>query len=102
MICYFSNIRFFFCLAFLEFYLFLTISWQIDYQIVYHYCRVIRIFQAAGTLFLHVSFAFDDTLTSLLTIFNCFIGSFHFCYSHARVFQKTLAHQYPYSYSHTE
>ena len=34
--------------------------------------------------------------------FVCFCILFHSCGSHARMFGKTLVHEYPISYSHTE
>ena len=42
------------------------------------------------------------THTSLLTFFPCFFVLFHSCRSHAGVFGKTLVHEFPVSYSHTE
>ena len=41
-------------------------------------------------------------LSSLLTFFVCFCILFNSCCSHARVFGKTLVHQFLISYSHTE
>ena len=38
----------------------------------------------------------------LLTFFLCFIVLFLFCCSHARVFGKTLVHEFLISYGHTE
>ena len=39
---------------------------------------------------------------SLLVFFFCFFILLHSCCSHAQVFGKTLAHEFPISYSHTE
>ena len=39
---------------------------------------------------------------SLLTIFVCLFALFRSCCSHAWVFGKTLWHEFPMSYSHTE
>ena len=41
------------------------------------------------------------THASLLTLF-CFFILFHSCCSHARVFRKTLLHEFPIYYRHTE
>ena len=38
----------------------------------------------------------------LLSVFVCFFILFHSCCSHARVFGKTLAHEFPIFYSHTK
>ena len=38
----------------------------------------------------------------LLTFFLCFIVLFQSCCSHAQVFGKTLVHEFPILYSHTE
>ena len=45
---------------------------------------------------------FFRTHASLLTLFACFFILFHPCCSHPRVFEKTLVHEFPMSYSHTE
>ena len=42
------------------------------------------------------------SILSLLNFFICFFVLFDPCCSHARVFGKTLVHEFPISYSHTE
>ena len=56
----------------------------------------------SGLLFFRARFAFFQSHTSLLTSFICFCILFHSWCSHARVFGKTLVHEFPMSYSHTE
>ena len=51
-------------------------------------------FRVGGTSF-HI-------YSHLLTFFLCFIVLFLSCCSHARVFGKTLLHEFPIFYSHTE
>ena len=55
-----------------------------------------------GTSFFRVRFASFQTHVSLLTFFICFFVLFRSCCSHARVFGKTLVHEFPMSYCHTE
>ena len=45
---------------------------------------------------------FFHTHASLLSVFVCLIVLFHSCCSRAWVFGKTLVHEFPVSYSHTE
>ena len=53
-------------------------------------------------LFFCAHFASFHTHASLLIFFVCFSILFYSCCSHARVFGKTLMHEFPISYSHTE
>ena len=53
------------------------------------------------SFFFRARFTFN-THASLLTFFVCFCLLFHSCCSHARVFGKTLLHEFHISYSHTE
>ena len=48
------------------------------------------------------SFASFHTHATILTFFVCVSVLFHSCCSHARVVGKTLVHEFPISYSHTE
>ena len=67
-----------------------------------YYCILIRIVKAVGTYFF-VRALFTSFLThfSLLTFF-CYFVLFHSCGSHARVFGKTLVHEFPIAFSHAE
>ena len=56
----------------------------------------------SGHLFFRALFAFFHTHASLFTSFVCFFILFHSRCSHAQVFGKTLVHEFPISYSHTE
>ena len=67
--------------------------------IVYYYCIIIVC--PSGHLFSY-PFCFFHPHASLLTSFVCFFVLFDSCCSHARVFGKTLVHEFPISYSHTE
>ena len=67
-----------------------------------YYCISIRMRQAVGTSFIRGRCTFFHTHASLLSVFVCLIVLFHSCSSHARVFGKTLLHEFPVSYSHTE
>ena len=59
-------------------------------------------FRPSGLLFFFLArFTSFQTHASLLTSF-CFFVLFHSCCSHAGVFPKTLVHEFPISYSHTE
>ena len=53
-------------------------------------------------LFFSCRFASFHTHASLLTFFVCFFILFHFSCSQARVFGKTLVHEFPMCYSHSE
>ena len=53
-------------------------------------------------IFFRTCFASFHTHASLLIFFVCFFILFDSCCSHARVFEKTLAHELPISCSHTE
>ena len=58
--------------------------------------------EANGTsFFFHASFTAFHTLFSLLNFF-CYFVLFHSCFSHARVFGKTLMHEFLIFYPHTE
>ena len=92
-----------FCFLSIEFHCTFFISYKIlPYFVYYYYCILVRIWQAVGTSFIRASFASFHTHASLLTIFVCFFVLFRSCCSHARVFGKTLVHEFPMSYSHTE
>ena len=52
--------------------------------------------------FFRALFASFHSHASLLTFFVCFFILFHSCCFHARVFGKTLLHEFPIYYSHTE
>ena len=54
-----------------------------------------------GTFF-RTRFASFHTHAFLLAVFVCFFILFHSFSSQARVFGKTLAHEFPISYSHTK
>ena len=57
----------------------------------------------SGLLFFSSArFTSFHTHASLLTFFVCFFVLFHSCYSHARVFGKTLVHEFHVSYSNIE
>ena len=53
-------------------------------------------------LFFRARFASFHTHASLLAFFLYFFILFNSCWSNARVFGKTLEHEFPISYSHTE
>ena len=53
-------------------------------------------------LFFHARFTSFHTHASLLTVFVCFFILFNSYCSRARVFGKTLVHEFPISYSNTE
>ena len=50
----------------------------------------------------HTRYTFFHTQASLLIVFVCPIVLFQSCCSHAGVFGKTLVHEFPISYNHTE
>ena len=56
----------------------------------------------SGLLFFRACFASFYTHASILTVFVCLFILFSSCCSHARVFGKTLVHEFPISYSNTE
>ena len=56
----------------------------------------------SGLLFFRARLAFFHIQASLLTSFVCFFILFHSCCSHTHMFGKTLVHEFPISYSHTE
>ena len=56
----------------------------------------------SGRFFFRARFAFFHAHASLLTSFVCFLILFRSCCNHAQVFGKTLVHEFPISYSHTE
>ena len=57
---------------------------------------------AVRTFFFRALFTSFHTHASLLTVFICLFVLFHSCCSHVRMFGKTLVHEFPISYSHTE
>ena len=92
-----------FCFLLIEFHDTLFFSYKILTNYVYYYCILIRIVQAVGSnFFFRALFASFHTRASLLTFLVCFIILFHSCCSHARVFGKTLLHEFHISYSHIE
>ena len=91
-----------FCFLSIEFYCTYYISYKILPYFVYYYCILIRMRQAVGTSFFRARFAFFHTHACLLISFAYFFILFHSCCSHAQVFGKTLVHEFPISYSHTE
>ena len=56
----------------------------------------------SGLLLFVPAVLFFHTHASLLSVFVCLIVLFNSCCPHARVFGKTLVHEFPISYSHTE
>ena len=52
--------------------------------------------------FFRVRFTSFHSHSSLLTFFFCFFVLFDYCCSHARVFGKTLVHEFYISYSYTD
>ena len=62
----------------------------------------LRCDRPSGLHFFRVRFASFRAHSSLLAFFLCFFIFFHSCCSRARVFGKTLVHEFPISYSHTE
>ena len=91
-----------FCFQLIEFHCSVFISCKIRPCYVYQYCILIGWWWAVGTFFFRARFTFFHTHASLLTFFVCLIVLFHSCCSHSRVFGKTLVHEFPISYSHTE
>ena len=72
----------------------------------YYYC-IMYIFRLgcdrpSGLLLFVPAVLFFHTHASLLSVFVCLIVLFHSCWSHTWVFGKTLVHEFPVSYSHTE
>ena len=67
------------------------------------YCHILFIIivfwlgcdRPSGLLFFRARFASFHTHASLLVFFVCFFILFHSCCSHARVFGKTLVHEFP-------
>ena len=88
--------------------------WQLNFIVLfsffikyYHILFIIIVFwlgcdRPSGLLFFRAGFASFHTHVTLLTFFVCFFILFHSCCSHARVFGKTLVHEFPISYSPTE
>ena len=102
MIRHFSNILVHFVFCQLNF--IVLFPFFIKY---YHILFIVIVFwlgcdRPSGLLFFRARFAFFHTQASLLTSFVCFFILFHYCCSHAQVFGKTLVHELPISYSHTE
>ena len=91
-----------FCFLLIEFHCSLSISYKILPDYFYYYCISIGMWQAVGTSFIRARGVFFHTYASLLCVFVCLIVLFHSCCSHAWVFGKTLMHEFPVSYSHTE
>ena len=59
-------------------------------------------FRPSRLFFSRAHFTSFYTRSSLLTFFFCFFVLFHSSCSHARVFEKTLLHEFHISSSHTE
>ena len=89
--------------CFLSFEFHCTFSFIIKY---YHILFIFIVFwlgcDMPSGLFLFLPTLLLSIFTPLLTIFVCFFVLFRSCCSHARVFGKTLVHEFPISYSHTE
>ena len=106
MIRHFSNIQVHFVFCQLNFSR-LNFIVIFPFLIKYYYILFIIILFWLGCdrpsgLLLFVPALLLSILASLLTIFICFFVLFRSCCSHARVFEKTLVHEFPMSYSHTE
>ena len=104
MICNFSIIKVQFDFLSIEFLYTFSISHKILPYFIF--CLLLLYFVwdviAFGTSFFRARFASFHTHASLLVFFVGFFVLFHSCCSHARVFGKTLLHECPASYSHTE
>ena len=91
-----------FCFLLIEFHYTFSISYKIFPHYVYYYSVLIMMWYSVGTSFVRACFASFHSHSSLLTIFVCLIVLFRSCCSRAWVFGKTLVHEFPMSYSHTE
>ena len=82
---------------------FFSMFYKILQYYVYYYCILIR-YGLAALPYFRARFYFFPYPTSLLIFFffSCFFVLFHSCCSHSRLFGKTLVHESPISYSHTE
>ena len=101
MVCHFSIVQVHFVLL-IEFNCTFSIYYKILTNYVYYYCILIRLVWAVGTaFFFRARFTSFHNHASLLTFF-CYFVLFHSCGSNARVFGKTLVHEFLISYNHTE
>ena len=102
MICNFSNI--------LVHLVFCQLNFIVLFPFLIKYCHILFIIivfwlgcdRPSRLLFFRARFAFFHTHASHLTSFVCLFILFHSCCSHAQVIGKTLVHEFPISYSHTE
>ena len=76
------------------------------YLLIFYFDYVVRccrnFFILCSLSFFPYSRLSSYQISLLLTFFVSLIVLFHYCCSHARVFGKTLVHEFPISYSHTE
>ena len=82
-------------------------TFSISYKILPYYFLLLLYFDKdvigrRDLLFFRARFASFRTHASLLSFFVYFFLLFRSCCSHARVFGKTLVHEFIMSYSHTE
>ena len=84
-----------FCFLWIEFHCIFSIYCKILTNYVYYYYILFRIVYAVGTsFFFRAVFTSFCTHASLLIFFVCFFILFHSCFSHSRVFGKTLLHEF--------
>ena len=80
-----------------------TYTLLLDFETDYREWRTWRLYKVTGQdLFFRVHCTSFHNYSPLLTFFLCFIVLFQSCCSHAQVFGKTLLHEFPIFYSHTE
>ena len=79
-----------------------TFSYKMLQFYVYYYFILIGSDRPSGLLFFCALFTSFHTHTSLLAFIVCFFILFHSCCSNVLVSGKTLVHEFPISYSHTE
>ena len=92
-----------FCFLLIEFYCTFSISYKIQQYYVYYYCIfLLGSDMPSGLLYFRTHFTSFHPRASLLSFFVCFSIVFHSCCSHARVFGKTLVHEFTISYNHSE
>ena len=83
-----------FCFLLIEFNCTFSTYCKILTNYVYYYCVVVAV---RTSFFFCARFTSFYTHASLLTFFVCIFVLFHSCCSHARVFGKTLLHEFPIS-----
>ena len=84
-----------FCFLLIKLHCTFFISYKILPYHVYYYCIWLGYDRPSGCLLFHACFASFHTHASLPTFFVCFFVLFRSCCSHARVFGKTLVHEFP-------